>query len=398
VAGTRWLGLVAGVAVACDDNSPALPGASEELWMLQTRVFTDTDTFGYAVAVPELTGEIDNRASIEQGGGGMIYAPPTHSGSWFLLSEAEQPLLTRHRVTEANAFRPGATLSFGDYGVTSGYGVVAWVDDHQAYWVDGGERQIIRFDPTDMVIESATPIEGTERPGFVTEFSGYPLVRSDGIWFTVRWRKDWEDEPVAPAGAMLVHVDPATDAVTVTEDPRCTSLLVSHTTPDGDTYWFSDNYNTYARVLGGADHGVPDCVLRVRAGERTFDPDWSLDLSTRTGGLPADGVVGAGGSSIVWLSVYDEGLLDRAPRNIDELDPAPAWRWFALDLESDAPAAPASMPAGSHGAFGWVTDGRSFSSTVNADYSESTLLEVTPDGFEQLAVVDGLLDAIVRVR
>jgi len=70
---------------------------------------------------------------------------------------------------------------------------------------------------------------------------------------------------------MLIHIDPATDAITVTEDPRCTSLLISQTTPAGDTYWFSDNYNTYARIIGGAERGVPDCSLRLLRDQTQFD-------------------------------------------------------------------------------------------------------------------------------
>ena len=80
-------------------------------------------------------------------------------------------------------------------------------------------------------------------------------------------------------------------------------------------------------------------------------------------------------------------------------DVAPAWQWYSLDIESDDLAvASARSSHASHGAFGWYTDSRAFSSTVNEDYTLSTLLELTPDGFEERATVEGLLDGIVRVR
>ena len=383
---------------ACGDSTPDLDPDSEELWLLQTRLFGDEETLGYVIPVTELSGHITNQRGLEQGGGGMVYAPPTGADGSFLLSYAERATLTRYQVTDRNELVEGVTLSFANHGVESGYGVVAWVDAHTAYWIDHAQLQAIRFDPTDMEVERAIPIEGTERPGFITEFSGYPVVRADGVYFTVRWRKDWDEAPQASPGAMLVHIDPATDRVTVTEDARCTSLLVSHTTPSGDTYFFSDNYNTYARILRGTDAGVPDCSLRLRAGERTFDPTWYLDLADRTGGRPADGVV-AGAGSTVWLSVWHADRLAEPPADLDEVDVARAWQWYALDVERDAPAVESTQrPHASHGAFGWFTAARSFTSTVNDDYTESSLLEVTGLGFEERATVQGLLDAIVRVR
>ncbi len=353
------LGLVS--AACSDDAGLQLESGGEELWLLQTRVFDEDGTMGYAIATATLDGTISNERSIEQGGGGMVYAAPGAANGSFLLTYAEQGTLTRYEVTADNDIVEGETISFANYGVQSGYGVIAWVDDHTAYWIDNEQLQLIRFDPTDMVIAGAIPIEGTERDGFITEFSGYPVVRDDGVYFPVRWRKDWEDpEPTAPSGAMLVHVDPASDVVTVSEDPRCTSLLISKTTASGDTYWFSDNYNTYARIIGGEARGVPDCALRLRRGEQTFDPDWYLDLADRTGGRPADGVI-AGDGSLVWLSVFHEEQLDERPEDIDTADVAPAWQWYAVDLESDAPAVESTeRPFASHGAFGWYAAGRSF--------------------------------------
>jgi hypothetical protein len=387
-------------SIGCgDDKQARIGGEGSALWMLQTRVFSDESTMGYAIAQRELKGAIGNAASVEQGGGGMVYAAPGAPNGSFLLSYAEKPTLTRYTVTDDDRFEEGLTLSFANFGVESGYGTIAWVDPHTAYWLDNGALQVIRFDPTDMVVGEALSIEGIEKPGFVTELSGYPVVRDDGVYFTVRWRKDWEDPaPEAPAGAALVHIDPRRDELTVTNDERCTSLLIAKTTSSGDTYFFSDNYNTYARIIGGAERGVPDCVLRLRAGESTFDPDYYVDLADRTGGRPADGVV-VGRGSTVWLNVFHEEEVATTPAEIGEADVAAGWRWYALDVESEGAATPDEQrPAASHGAFGWYSDGRSFTSTVTPDYSETTLLEVTDDGFTELATVEGLLDGLVRVR
>lgn len=400
----KYLSCIAALSLlvsACgsSDADGGAAAVTEELWLLQTRVFVDDGATGYVVPTGKLEGQLSNRQAIEQGGGGMVFAAPGKPDGSFLLGFAERGTLTRYTVDAKNQFEEGIALSFENFGVTSGYGVIAWVDAHTAYWVDTAQLQLIRFDPTDMTVGGAIPIEGTEREGYVTEFSGYPLVREDGVYFPVRWRKEWEDlEPRAPVGAMLVHVDPATDAVTVTSDERCTSLLLGQTTADGDTYWFSDNYNTYSRIIGGAERGAPDCALRMRQGESTFDPDWYLDLGERTAGRPADASIAGPGSS-VWLRVYHEEEMAEAPADIDSADTAPAWRWYELDLSSSEPAVEnTERPFAGHGGFGLYAGGRSFSAVENADYTETKLLELTDEGFVERLSAPGLIDGIVRVR
>jgi hypothetical protein len=388
------------IAAACDsDESTTKSAGGGELWLIQTRVFSDDDgAMGYVIPTDKLSGRISNEESIEQGGGGMVYAAPgDHSGS-FLLSYAERPTLTRYEATDDNRFETGETLSFANYGVDSGYGVIAWVDEHTAYWADSGQLQLIRFDPTEMKVKAAIPIDGIDRAGFVTEFA-YATVRDDAVYLAAQWRKDWEDPmPEAPKGSALIRVDPANDDVTVAHDDRCTSMLVAKTTPSGDTYWFSNNYNSYARIIGGEERGVPDCALRQRKGEREFDADWELNIPERTGGLPGDGVI-AGPGSTIWLRVYDVSEVDEPPTDTDSADVSPGWQWYSLDLDSDEPAVKNEQrPLSGHGGFGQYASGRSFVTVENEDYSETKLLELTEDGFEQLASVEGLVDGMVRVR
>jgi hypothetical protein len=249
-----------------------------------------------------------------------------------------------------------------------------------------------------MTVGDSVSIEETLRDGFVTDF-GYPIVREDGVYFPARWHRDWEDaEHEAPSGSMLVHIDPETDKVTVTSDDRCTGMLVSKTMENGDTYWFSDNYNAYSRIVWGDDHGVPDCALRLRKGESSFDPDWSLEIDERTDGAPAVGVI-AGADSTMWLRVFQKDALSTPPEDIDSVDTASAWQWYSLDLADDGAAVEDdSRPLSSHGAFATYSGGRSFTTIENAGYTETKLVELTDDGFVERAKVKGLLDGIVRVR
>jgi len=223
-------------------------------------------------------------------------------------------------------------------------------------------------------------------------------VRPDAIYFPGEWYTDpgWDR---VPAGSMLVRLVPETDEVTYQSDPRCTSMLLSMTNDAGDSYFFSDMFNTFARRGYGPQNGFNDCVLRLNAGESSFDPDWQLDINSRTGGAPAVAVA-AGGDSKVWLQVLDEGAADLPmPADYATVQTEPAWQWHLLDVESDGPALKnEERPLSSSGAIGMTVDGRAFTTFGDADNRATTLLELTPEGFVERAEYPGVLDEIVRVR
>jgi hypothetical protein len=274
---------------------------------------------------------------------------------------------------------------------------VTFVSPTKAYYYDLDQLQAIAFDPTAMSITGRVSLASAAREGFFTSF-GDVVRRPDGLYFPGEWYTDPGSDRV-PVGSMLVRLDPETDEVTMTSDPRCTGMLSSMTTSAGDTYWFSDMYNAFARSQRGPGNGVPDCALRLRAGESRFDPDWQLDTGARTGGAPAVAVL-QGGDSQMWFRVLDESAAQLpAGAALAEFDVAQAWQWYLLDVTSDAPALRSDQrPPSSMSAIGMYVDGRSFTTIENEDYSETTLLELTTDGFIERARVRGVIDEIARIR
>jgi hypothetical protein len=383
---------------ATSDASP--PDEQEQVWVLQTRVYTPEGATGYAIPVAELSGDIDNKQGIEQAGGGFIYANPSKRDGTFLLTTAEEGAAVRYEVSETRDFTPGKKLSLEGEGVQHGFGTVAWVDDTTAYWFDSALLQVIHIDPSSMEIKNVFPIKDVERDGYRAWFSDRPAIREDGVFVTMNWSADWEDGTAidAPKGSTLVHIDPKTDNVTVTSDERCTSMLSSITTPDGDAYFFSNFENAYVRIATGGDKGVPSCALRVRKGETTFDPDWELDVSERVGGRPADGILPGKGSTM-WLRVFHADELDTQPTAFDAIDTAQAWQWYKLDFSKEDPAVKNNdRPYSSHGTAGLVVQGRSFFMAPNDDYTESDLVELVGDKLVKQATVVGELNTLIRAR
>jgi hypothetical protein len=109
-----------------------------------------------------------------------------------------------------------------------------------------------------------------------------------------------------------VHLDPETDEVTVSHDERCMGMQFGFVAESGNAYWFSDHDASMEWSVQGraAPH---DCALRLRAGESSFDDEWELDLTDRTGGRSAVASVAAGGSR-VWDRSRSTAASSRPPR------------------------------------------------------------------------------------
>jgi hypothetical protein len=247
-----------------------------------------------------------------------------------------------------------------------------------------------------MEILDSFPLEGLGREGFTTEFGKSVIKRSDAIYFPMTWYDEAEDS--GPSGAALVRVVPETDEIEVTTDPRCSGMSVGLQTGSGDMYWFSTRVTTWWRADPTAP-GPRDCALRVRAGETRFDPSWELDVTTRTNGWPSLATVAAGGSK-VWLRVLVESEVavpeDATPDDVEELQ---GWQWYLLDVEGSEPAVRNDERAlGSYYAYGFQIDERTFTTENDADYTQSTLLEISERGFATGATVQGTVRGLARLR
>jgi hypothetical protein len=385
------LALLLASACSTDSDPPTPPFYDGEgpLYFLSVRVFADEGTMGYILPSTSLKGDLSLSDALERPGGGMVFADP--ATGIVLIGDAENASLTRFDVSEGR-FEAGKTVSFMGLDVEDLWGGVVFVNERQAYLLDRNEPRAIRFDPKTMEIESVLAFEGLEREGFGAAGYGYPIVRDDGIYMPMRWAA-LDDLIESPEGSALIHIDPSTDEVTVTSDPRCTSLLVSQTTPSGDTWWYSDMNNTYARATFGEEAGPPDCAMKLAADGTTFAEDGYIDLNARAGG-PALGLASAGGSDM-WLRVLDEDIFTPDPTDQWLIDTTPSWTWSRLDVDSDEQAVP-FMP-GEHDTIGGVasyTAERTFVSFSNSDYSETRLVELEPDGLVERASVPGLLDMV----
>jgi hypothetical protein len=391
--------LMTSAIVACDDDTVDLTarGALVDagpVYVVFSTIDTPDDRTGYFTTTSSIEGDVavDIAAGFEEPGGGQLYAPPGEG--YFLIGGGEAPTFTRYDLDASGTPQRGRTISFANLGVADVWRHMIFVNASKAYFLDLTQLQIISFNPTTMELNGAIPVPDFACEEVQTEF-GTPIQREDGFYFP---RSCW-DLDVTSSGASLVHLDPETDAVTVTHDDRCMGMQVGFMADSGDAYWFAD-HDASMEWSVQARQAPHDCALRLRAGATTFDPEWQLDLTTRTGGVSAVASVPAGGSS-VWMKVFDPAALPE-PVPVEEIDyTLKAWRWGLLDVEA---ADPVQMSPDSELVVYYgppiEVDGRRFSpsTTFSEMGDETTLVELTPSGPRSRVTVQGELRKVARLR
>lgn len=379
-------------AVETAVEANATESNSGPLYLVYTTIDTPDGRTGYYVTTPSIEEDatVNVQTGLEEPGGGMLFAPP--EGGYVIIGSGESPTFTRYELGENDNLIKGATVSFANVGVESTWSVMVFVNPTKAYFLDRDQLRLISFNPSTMELIGALPIADFACEEVSTQF-GDPVVRDDGVYFT---RACWDLE-ITSAGSTLVHVDPKTDTITVTQDERCMGMSVGFLADSGDAYWFSDADASMEWSVQNRD-APHDCSLRVKAGEKTFDKSWDLDLTTRSGGVSAIGAVPGPGAS-VWVKVFDEdAMTEEIP--VDEIDwGLSVWRWGLLDLEGNTPVA-VDMDADLVVSYGdpIMVDGRAFSPASNSDYSETTLVELTDRGIANRLHVQGELRRVMRLR
>jgi hypothetical protein len=388
------------VSAGCSSDTsasaaPADPGlANGSVYVVFSTIDTPDGRSGYVVTTPSIEGDvpIDVARGIEVPGGGQVYAPA--GGGYVLVGSDEAPTFTRYELDAAGNLQPGPSLSFANLGVDTVWRHMIFVNESQAYFLDLTQRQVIRFNPATMLLERAIPVDDFACEEVQTEF-GEPIRRDDGYYFP---RSCW-DLDITSSGASLVHLDPVTDEVTVSHDERCMGMQFGFMAESGNAYWFSDHDASmeWSVQRRAAPH---DCSLRLRAGESSFDDEWELDLTNRTGGRSAVASVAAGGSR-VWVKVFEPAAVEEAVpvREIDYT--LKAWRWGTLDVESDDPV---ELETNSELVVYYgppiEVDGRKFSpaTTFSALGDETVLMELSETGITERFRVRGELRKVFRLR
>jgi hypothetical protein len=318
----------------------------------------------------------------------------------FYATAAMTPTVTRYDVAADGTITPGTVLSFAQFGLGSGYSTrsIAFISDTKAYLLDDTSLQAITFDPSAMVVGKAIDLSAMKEAGYHTNFAYNVPIRGNQV-VVAGFYYD-QSFSMSIAKTALALIDGASDTVTILHDTRCGAFSTVAAAPNGDLYFGSDTYAVSINRVAGDTSAPPGCILRMKAGENTFDPSFMVKVSDLTGGQPGGAVVPGEGNSL-FLRVFDESLFTvTSITSATTVLAAPAWRWWKLDLANPTgPAVASAFPPGVGEVKYFQAAQHAFAGNATQDYTMSSLVDMTAQGGPiQRLSLKGFPSGIVKVR
>ncbi len=388
------------LAAGCGDDPVAEDPAPIEpetpLYLVHSAVQTDTGRMNYFSLVESLdqAATLDYAKSLELPGRPRLYA--AQGVGFFAIGSGEAPTITRYEVQDGRLV-PGASISLQAYGVGSlGAQAVLFVSPTKAYYKDAAQAQVIVWNPTAMVVEKRLELPADlVRQGSVTGFSQW-AAREGEAFFAVGWSNAAYDR-VEP-GSVLVRIDTATDALTLSEEPRCRDL--GKTARVGNAlYFFSGVINGLGYAANRADDGgQQDCMLRIPEGQKGFEAGWVGSVAPALGEGKVGTVISVTEDGTAWVQVADLSVTPSAPGTTYSQWYSAGWSWYRLPLTSLTGASRLAGHAGAYSGFTLASGSQFFVSAAAADYSTSTLMELSSGGPRPGVSFPGFVLDVARIR
>jgi hypothetical protein len=362
-----------------------------------TQRYSPDQNVAYVGLVPEIDGIGEAfTATLEIPGYGLAVGP-SRGGALYVASD-QAATVTRYDVSRSGQIEQGGELSFAAYGVgvIFGYsGQFQFIDPGKAYYLDSESLQALVWNPTEMTVTASLDLSALALPGFYVAFDGEP-TRRDRELVMVAGYYDAMAARVAQE-TRVAFIDTATDTIVVVSDPRCGYVTHSIEAPNGDIYLASDTWAVSIHEASVGD-APASCMLRIRAGEHVIDPDFHGDLAAMTGS-PVAGSLLPGAGNKAFLRGFDTTLFQGDASSYEEIWEAAAWRWYELELGSEAPATVvAELEPGGPSSLQLPFEGRTFTNSSDADYASSVLLDLAhASGPHSVGSVPGIPVGIVRL-
>ena len=324
-------------ATPASNPEPEAPAASGPLYLVAPAFFNGDDVETYLIT----TRSFDTSTTFDPTSGARVLGevvPIVHNGAVF-ATDARAPVVGRYDVGADDQLTKTAELSFAGVGMTE---IVSWfmyiVDDTKGYVFDPAGRRIVVFNPTSMTL-TGTQIDLSvlDREGWTPRLAleiFSPWRRGAELLIPTAWTGQ-DGERRFGNGLLVLNVETDT-VVSSAEDERCGEGYMTVESPEGDRYFFPSAFSSPQAFF--ADQRGPTCVLRVRAGESVFDPDYQLDLSALGSGSAAVGGVpdGAGG---FFFAAVDDALWNEPENNGGEF-----WRLWHYDFTTQESRQVESLP------------------------------------------------------
>lgn len=314
---------------------------------------------------------------------------------------AQTPRVLRYEVGETGRLAEGPVLDLSGLGLGATFSTrsIVFLEGAEALLLDDTTLQAVLFDREEMTIVRSFDLSELAREGFRTNFAYDVYRREDDVVLTAFHYNATYSRAVA--GDAVALLDVRSGELRIARDTRCGAFSTVARTERGDLYFGSDTYSVALRRVGGEEAAPPGCLLRMRAEDDGFDPDFYVEIASLTGGAPGGGAVFAGGER-VWVRAFDESLFEvtAATSGLRVLS-APAWHWWRIDLAEGIPRAErADVPAGAGQVRAFRVDERVVAGDPEDDYANTRLVELgdVAQPTPLISLGPGLPAGIVRAR
>jgi hypothetical protein len=349
------------------------------------------------IAVNSLTepADIDLSRSLEIAGTSNVYGP-AGTGRVYMTS-SEGGSMTEVAFDRDGAVTPGRVVSFVGLGVasTSGSSVNAFLSATKAYHVNQGTLDVIVWDPEAMTITGSFPTGVEVDEGFsYRAFQQQPILVGERL-LLVSFQADVDG--FTEGVTTITLIDTVSDQVISSEtDSRCSYFTSFGRDPRGDIYFASNwvhaaNYYLFGELVPHAP-----CMLRIRAGETRFDPEWSRSLEADLGTPIWTGVFPGAGGNVLAQGLAEDRVAGAAATG--DLRVARPWSWYELVGESAVQPLTADAALEAPLAVAAPVDDDFYLSSYHADLGVSTLVRTTATGGIRPGIeVPGQAGTVVRV-
>jgi hypothetical protein len=283
-------------------------------------------------------------------------------------------------------------------GVTQLQSTAFFISATKAYYFDYTGEQLVVWNPTDMTLTKTVPLPQAKNGKLPIYFNLiHCVIRPGKLLITMAWNDVQGEVSADSTGLLVMNTD--TDQVDHFESTdRCAAADNLIIAKNGDAYYATDQYHLeWNTAVRGKTR--PGCVLRIKADEERFDPEYLVNLADATDGKVAWGIAPAGDEGKVFISVLDESVVPWAPNvTTDELSKE-AWQLWTLDLATGKASVASDAAHSAPGDSYIQTDGRTFVVQPSSDYATSKVFEVGPGGVLSLvASAKGYISTVARVR
>lgn len=347
-----------------------------------------------------LTDTIGPDANLDPSTGFPLGGSCVVRGEELFIASADSPTLTRYAISDAGIPEETGRFSFQPAGlgtISTRSARFQFISETKAYLLDPANQQVVVWNPRDMELTGSFDIPGLDPPeGFVLSGIG-GIARTDNQIIVPFWQGTADGATAARTA--FAFIDGDTDSATVEVITTCGGPNWSRVTSSGDVY-FAQGGATVAAHIAGIPQTSPQCMVRVNAGETAVDDSFEFSPNTYTGAPTAALLPGPGDGA--YVIAYDE-TLGPAPGGLEPFPVvlAAAWRLYFVDevgVSTTATLVDDIEPAaGRPTAF--LVDGRPFISLGAADFSSSTLVDLTdPTSPIPAASAPGVIVEVFRLR